>query len=263
MGEDRIERVRQQKEKLIQKLDETRENNIKTIENTENYKALKRAVNSLEKRGFVFNVDYEHYNKIIKESYIEMKRWLRSDKSFNILEDIEKEGIFSFFDKLIEGKIVKNKRERKQELKEQRIQRIKKRIEKAIAKGDFEQEKTQRGKLEEIEQPHKYYKEMKMVLDMLEQLGAENINNEYHESYLKLAKKIRKLKLRIQRDENAEEILEFYNGFYYDMREYLINLLFTKDESISKSKVRFLKGFNGDIHIDLEHLMLLDSYEKK
>lgn len=260
-------RIRQDKEKIIQKVEEIRDTNIKVISKTDNFKSIKQEIMKIEDRGVIFNLDIDLYESLIEEAFMNVKECFRTDKSFTILPIIESMGVSYFFDYFLDGEDLISVEKKKLLRRERIIERIKLRIKKAEAKGDFEKSQKEKTELEKYENPEKYYSDLAEIVRILEKLMEKNLEKEelmkYSQLYKEKKAELKKAYKEKELTESMRDNIEFSKGIHYDIREYVLGLFFEGNKPISESLDRFLKGFNGTLNIDFVHIYILYMYMKK
>ena len=241
---------------------------IESVARTDNLKILRSICGQMERYPYKANTTNAEVLEIVEQGIKKVKTLLGSEsKSFEPLQKIKKMSVQSYFEKVAKGykELEENKKAHEKLEKQRNDYKVK--ISKYRQKGKFDKVKEFEYKLFCLEYPRENLERILESIDALELKKAQGSIDEYE--YKDILKELKKSK-RVSEDAlkalstmETTENIAFYNAVQADVRHFLCYLFFKKTGASNISPNRFLMTYDGEVKVDLEHMLLLYNYLKE
>lgn len=239
---------------------------IETIGRTENIKVLRNIAFAMASRKYSANINMIDRANIFQQGMERIESLLGSAAvDFKPLQEMKKRKCDSYFDKVEKGiSEIDKEKQIKQEI-ERICQDYERKIQGYKEKGKYDKAKDYEIRLNCVN----HSEEMKQNLEnSLSEYETKLLNKELDaDSYLAIKKNCEKY-LKIcntyikKRNKKNDDSLLFYKRMQEEIRNFICYLFFNRENSLSDTPNKYLSGYDGEIILDFEHVLVLYQYLK-
>lgn len=239
---------------------------IETIGRTENMKVLRNIAFSMASREYCANINMIERAKIFQQGMDRIEFLLGSAAvDFKPLHEMKKTKCDSYFDKIEKGLSEIDKENQVRNEIDRTCQEYERKIVGYKEKGKYDKAKEYEIRLNCVKHPE----DMKTNLEnSLSEYEIRFLNQEIDEdSYIVVKKNCEKY-LKIcttslkKWNRKSNDSVFFYKKMQEEIRNFICYLFFNRENGISETPNKYLSGYDGEINLDFEHVLVLYQYLK-